>query len=235
MLEHFNKADQDFVKKIKNSVGKRHLTKFLDLNQQSIVNKFIPNAVFYGGYQGSEMKRASFSRTDDFKISCFKITCDERFGTLTHRSVLGSVLGLGIEKDNVGDIIIGEDSYIFIATEIDKYIEMNFISVDRFNIDLKLVDGSNLTRSENYKVVKITLKSFRLDIIISSVYNCSRNESKNLINKGYVRVNHRLVESISYIVKKGDLISVRQKGRFIFLDELGMSRKSNYFVSIGLY
>ncbi len=235
MLEHFNKEDQEFVKKIKNSIGKPHLTKFLDLNEQTIVSRIIPDANFYGGYAGSEMKRASFFESDDYKISCFKLVCDERFGKLTHRSILGSVLGLGIEKENIGDILVDDETHIFVTDEIKKYIVLNFTTVGKINIDLKLVDGSKLTRSENYKLIKVTLKSFRLDIIISSVYNCSRNESKNMINKGLVRVNHRLTENISYNVKQGDLISVRQKGRFIFLEELGMSRKSNYFVSIGLY
>ncbi|XMB66195.1 YlmH/Sll1252 family protein [Mycoplasmatota bacterium zrk1] len=235
MLEHFNKEDQEFVKRIRNLEGKNYLTKFLDINQQSIVGKIIPNAIFYGGYEKSELKRASSIGCDDFKITCFKIEYDRRYGKLNHRNILGSVLSLGIEKDNIGDIIIGDDIHIFVASEIERYIELNFIVVGKINITLIKVDGSNLLRNDDYKVIKVILRSFRLDNIISSVYNCSRNESKKLINKGFVRVNHKLIESVSYIVKKDDLISVRKKGRFIFLEEMGMTRKSNYFISVGLY
>ncbi|XMB85096.1 YlmH/Sll1252 family protein [Mycoplasmatota bacterium WC44] len=235
MFEHFNKEDKEFVKKILNLKGKYVLTKFLDLNQQDIVNRILPDAVFYGGYENAESKRAIVSDLEEYNITCYKIKYDKRFGVLKHRNILGSVMSLGIEKNNIGDIVIEDDIFIFIASEIKKYFELNFTQIGKINIEIIEVDGSNIVKKENYSIKKVFSSSLRLDNIVSTVYNCSRNESKNLINKGFVRINHRLIENISYSISKNDLVSVRTKGRFIILDEIGRSKKDNYILNIGIY
>lgn len=231
-LDHFNEEDKDFVKKVAHLNG-YFLTKFLDLNQQAIVQSLHPDASFYGGYQNSEMKRAS-GGVDDFKITCLKLEYDKRFKDINHRNILGSLLALGIEKDNIGDIIVAENTYVFVAEEIKDYIMMN-LTINNLEVGFIEVDGSKIEYTPQLTQKKVFTQSLRLDSVVANVYNMSRNESKSLIQKGFIRVNHKLIENPTYQLKESDLVSVRKKGRFLVLEDIGKSRKDRHILNIGIY
>ena len=71
---------------------------------------------FDGGYQGAERARAMLrhrdfaGRTEDFGIACVEATWNGQFARLTHRDVLGAVMGLGIEREMIGDILPASDA-----------------------------------------------------------------------------------------------------------------------------
>lgn len=231
-LEHFNDEDREFAKKVANLNG-YFLTKFLDLNQQAIIKSIHPDVNFFGGYVNSEMKRA-ISYDGDFQIKSYEIVYDKRFKEINHRNILGSVLALGIQKDNIGDIIVADKTYIFIASEIKDYIELN-MKVNNLEVELIEVNCVNMEYYPQLTEKKVFANSIRLDNIVSNVYNCSRNESKTLVTKGLVRVNHKLITNPSHSLKVEDLVSVRKKGRFKLLEIIGTSRKDKIILNIGIY
>lgn len=231
-LEHFNEEDQEFAKRIARLPG-YFLTKFLDLNQQQIVKSFHPEAEFFGGYKNAEMKRA-ISYDGDYNITVFKLTYDKRYKDINHRNILGSVLALGIEKENIGDIIVQDETYLVVASEIKDYIEMN-LKVNNLEVQLAEVQIEDMEFYPDLTEKKVFTQSLRLDNIVSNVYNMSRNESKLLIQKGFVRINHRLITNPSYELKEQDLVSVRKKGRFVILEYIGTSRKDKNILNIGIY
>lgn len=231
LLEHFNSEDSVFIKKVA-KLG-YFLTKFLDLNQQAIIKQFHPDVTFFGGYVNSEMKRA-MSYVGDFSITAYELIYDKRYKEINHPNILGSLLALGIQKDNIGDIIVADKTIIFVANEIKDYIKMN-LKVNNLDVDLIEVNCENM---EYYPVLtekKVFANSIRLDNIVSNVYNCSRNESKTLISKGLVRVNHKLITNSSFSLKVDDIVSVRKKGRFKLLNVIGTSRKDKIIMNIGIY
>ncbi len=231
-LEHFNEEDQEFAKRVARLPG-YFLTKFLDLNQQQIVQSFHPETIFFGGYKNAEMKRA-MSYDGDFNITVFKLKYDKRYKDINHRNILGSVLALGIEKENIGDIVVRDETYLVVASEIKDYIQMN-LKVNNLDVELETVHIEDMEFFPELTEKKVFTQSLRLDNIVSNVYNMSRNESKTLIQKGFVRINHRLIENPSYEVKEKDLISVRKKGRFVVLEFIGTSRKDKNILNIGIY
>ncbi len=231
MFDHYNSEDTEFIKKVA-KLG-YFLTKFLDLNQQAIIKQIHPDVLFFGGYKNSEMKRA-MSYDGDFSITAYELKYDQRYKEINLPNILGSLLALGIQKDNIGDIIVSDKTYIFVATEIKDYIEMN-LRVNNLDVDLIEVNCENM---EYYPVLtekKVFMNSIRLDNIVSNVYNCSRNESKILISKGLVRVNHKLITNTSFSLKVLDIVSVRKKGRFKLLEIIGTSRKDKIIMNIGIY
>ncbi len=231
-LDHFNSEDQEFAKKVANLSG-YFLTKFLDLNQQAILKSLHPDVMFFGGYKNSEMKRG-ISYDGDYSITCYELVYDKRFKDITHRNILGSVLALGIEKDNIGDIIVSDKTYIFVASEIKDYIEMN-LRINNLEVELIEVNVQNMEYNPQLTEKKVFTQSIRLDNLVANVYNMSRNESKSLVLKGYVRVNHKLITNPSHVLKEKDLVSVRKKGRFLLLEEIGTSRKDKHIINIGIY
>ena len=65
----------------------------------------------WGGYHEAERIRVAFTSSDydgpvDFKMTALKVTWDERYRLIGHRDVLGSLMGLGIERSVLGDILM---------------------------------------------------------------------------------------------------------------------------------
>ena len=80
------------------------------------------NTVLYGGYEDAERLKVGFFPYYDegdytsFPISYVEVTYNGKYSkTLTHREFLGSVLGLGITRDKVGDIYIQNEKAVIMV------------------------------------------------------------------------------------------------------------------------
>ena len=64
-----------------------------------------------GGYHEAERIRVAFARNDydgpvDFGLTALKVTWDDRYRLIGHRDVLGALMGLGIDRAVLGDILM---------------------------------------------------------------------------------------------------------------------------------
>ncbi len=100
---------------------KFRLSGFLDPYGQEIAETVAANypglrVDFGGGYQGAERARAMYIHEDfagtpaGFDIACLKASWNGQFARLSHRDVLGALMGLGIERDRLGDLLVTADS-----------------------------------------------------------------------------------------------------------------------------
>jgi len=153
---------------------------------------------------------------------------------INHRDVLGSLMGLGIVREKVGDIIIGEGYVqIFVKRDIAEFLEINFIKVKRSTIEPKIVGLDEIRdRVQEFKEINTTVKSLRLDAVASSGFNVPRNKAAKDIKAGKVKVNHIYVESSSHQLSEGDLISYRGQGRIILTDIGSLSKKDRIRIEI---
>ena len=110
---------------------------FLNLNEQNLVTgqaARFPGIVMesQGGYHGAERQMIAFYPTDlgfywEYPICCLKIEPKAvKFSeALTHRDYLGTILGLGVERSVIGDILVKEHgAWMFCHNKIaDFYYE----------------------------------------------------------------------------------------------------------------
>ncbi len=75
----------------------------------------------------------------------------------------------------------------------------------------------------------------RIDNLISKVCCISRNTSQELIKKGFVKLNHRLIEKNTKQCSINDIISVMKYGRFKILEQVGTSKSGKAVINIGMY
>ena len=177
----------------------------------------------YGGYEKAERKLIYiypfYLVEEDINkpIKAIKISGNFKFRKISHRDYLGSLLGLGIKREKIGDILIHENfCQVVVCEDICDYIVLNLDKVGKNTVNIEEIDLSELIYSESeYKEVNFTVSSNRLDSIISGVYNMSRQESSNYINSEKVFVDYEKIISVSKEIKENSLISVRGKGRFI--------------------
>lgn len=157
-------------------------------------------------------------------------------GKYSHRDFLGSVLSLGINREKVGDILIHENyTQVVIKNEISDFVMISLDKISKENIKVKEIPLIDIKKGNvEYKDICVTVPSLRLDAIISSCWNLSRQYSQKLIKSDKVKVNWEPIDKASKEVSKGDLISTRGYGRFILYSIDGISRKGRIKIMIRL-
>ena len=228
-----------FKKRIDSLISKSYsggvtLLNFLDEAKLGIIKlafKNIKDINLYleGGFLNADNVRAIISPYDvsknDFKIVIYKIKYNKKFYEINHRSILGSLMGLGIKREFIGDIVLTDnDAYFACCEEISSYIKDNLKFIGKAPIEL-IKEDIIIENVVKYSEKVEFLSSLRLDVFIAAAYNFSRNEAHEYIINGLVYINHILIQNPSEILKLGDEISVRGKGR-CKLKEIGGFSKS---------
>lgn len=192
---------------------------------------------FFGGYPDAEyMMLGIFPdwmmfEDDDFPVSAVDVTMKEE---TEHRAVLGSVLGLGIKREKIGDLIVHGDVIQIVASRsMAEYIALHLRRVGRHPAEACVIEvGSLSPKAPEYEAVTATVKSLRLDSVVASGFNMSRGKAADLIRQERVKVNYRFVTSVSHALKAGDMISVRGKGRLLYDGDDGTTRKDRIRVRL---
>ena len=89
----------------------------------------------FGGYHEAERVRIAFQRVDydgpvDFSESLLSVTWDGRYRLIGHRDVLGSLMGLGIDRSVTGDILMqGAGCQIVVDSAMKDWLMDNFKKV----------------------------------------------------------------------------------------------------------
>lgn len=223
-------------------------TSFLGLSEQSVLKAVLNETrceyTLFGGAPDTERVIARFGSRDEvgydqlFPIKCILISPKSKRFTekLTHRDYLGTLMGLGIERDTLGDIVIREEgTYLFCQEDIAPYIKDNLFRVRHTEVNAEITDA--LPEGELYhtREVKVQVASPRADAIISRVFSLSREDSLTLFKRGLVYRNGAELSSPSKQIVPGDIVSVRGFGRFIFVECTGTTRRGRENISIKLY
>ncbi len=201
-------------------------TEFLTLSEQDTLSTLrlpVPYSL-HAGYPDGERKLAAFGSEELFgcaypsPIVCVKIApASQKFAeALTHRDFLGALMGLGVRREVMGDILILDNvGYLFCLETIAPYIIDSLCEVRRTAVRCALSEPPD-GLLQPPPITSAIIASERLDAIISAVYQLSRSGGKELIQQGRVFINSRLVQNASAALFPGALISVRGKGRFIY-------------------
>ncbi len=172
-----------------------------------------------GGYEQAERKRILFTFGDaswltDDEIVLFR---GEAKGVrFQHREILGSLMGLGLDRGKFGDIVIHDDFFfIFMIREVEKYVLSQLLEIGRERIRGEFVSLEALVHEEEAGEKKrCSAASFRLDAVVAALIPTNRTRAQEMIKQERVKINHRMEKKASYLVSPGDLISIRGTGRF---------------------
>lgn len=154
---------------------------------------------------------------------------------LEHRQVLGSLIGLGIKRDVIGDIRPGRQGiYVAVAQEIADYLVREWRQAGREKIQVQRVQGDLDLLPDPGEERRITVSSSRLDAVAASSFNVSRTVFQEYIAQGKVKRNDLVVTKADMEVRTGDLISCRGYGRICLLDS-NETRKGRIAWNVLLY
>jgi RNA-binding protein YlmH len=208
------------------SRGIRQYSDFLSLSGQDVLlrMRLESKVTLIGGFETAERRIACFEPNDcDYEqeppITCVCIEpISQKFADrLTHRDFLGSLIGLGIRREVLGDIVIHENrGYLICAEDISGYIIDTLKKVKHTDVKCYAVDNPPKVSTALPDISRVVIASERIDAVVAAVFNVSRSDSQDLFTQGKVFIKGMLTESLTAAPKQGDIVSVRGLGRFIY-------------------
>ena len=216
---------------------------FLNEKEQFLIRGHLSYASdrlsFFGGYEGAQrtVMRASAYEADssDYPIVklCYKFRASD---SPSHRDFLGALMGLGIERDCVGDIIVSDGfAAVFVKDEIRGFVESELTKVGR--IGIRLIDESecDISFDKSTELKSIIVSSLRLDAVVAAVAGMSRDKAASTILSGRVFVNYSEAKKSSLLLKPDDILTVRGCGKYIIKEQSGSTKKGRLKISVEHY
>ena len=204
-----------------------------------------PGLHSFGGYPDAERRMLvylpeymdeSALLEDGSPVVCLRATyyaTDE----LSHRDLLGALMGVGISRETVGDICVGKGSCDFFVTqEIAPYVLQNFTSAGRTKLHIQAIPLPDAQIPEpEVKEIRDTLASLRLDSVISSGFRIGRSLAAQYIAAGKAAIDGLPCEKPDKAVTEGVKISVRGLGKIKLRSVGGQTKKGRISITIDRY
>jgi len=214
---------------------------FLDERQAEVVRRYLAadkTSVWelYGGHGDAERLMLGVFADEDvqsyrgFPIEAvaFRFRKDVR---LTHRDILGCLMGCQIAREKIGDILCADGLAVaFITSELAAFVAQTISKIGREGVKTEYPYDGDLPVFREYETITGTVASPRADAVLKLLLSCSREQAATYITSMLVSVDHQPCHSVSVTLKEGQTISVKGKGRFIVDDLSGTSAKGRVIV-----
>lgn len=156
---------------------------------------------------------------------------------LRHSDILGSLFGLNISNEVFGDIIIYNGKYyVYLIDEISDFVKDNLNMIGSNYVKLKEVDLDTLNYyKREFKDYSLIVSSNRIDTVVSRIIGTSRDKVKEKIKNKEIILNYEVLSNNSYVLKEGDVFSIRKYGKYKFMGIEKMTKKDNYIINLKKY
>lgn len=202
--------------------------------------------VLFGGYPEAERKlwaflpdwleEATWQDGEDCPVCALQVKVHGS-ANLTHRDYLGSLMGLGLTREKIGDILLtGDGAQVLVLRETLPILLAQWEKAGRYPVKLSEIPLSDLTPSQGeVKKVRATVAALRLDAVLASGFSTSRSKASQLVSAGRVSVNHRECMKSDRTVEQGDVLSCRGLGKCVVKEVLGQSKKGRIMLVLERY
>lgn len=209
---------------------KNILTRFYDIKFEFCSLNEMPErqiAYFYPPYM-------EFEEVENV-LSAVKIEPNNKDAELNHRDYLGSILSLGVDRENIGDIVFDKDiAYVPVVKPMDVFLQHNLQKIKNTKVSVSVQE--NLPRTEiEFEERMINVPSMRLDAVVSGVLKLSREKAQNIIQSGLVRVNFEETKNNSKQVEEKTILSIRGFGKYKIDEFISETKKKRLLLKILKY
>ena len=139
------------------------------------------------------------------------------FVRLSHRDFMGSLLGMGIERSVIGDIVVTdtESAVVMCDSKIADFLINEWTEVGHDKVRCsRVTPGEDFAPERKYAPISDTVASARLDCIVAALCNLSRERARVCVVSGLCELNYECEERPDREVVPPALISVRGYGKF---------------------
>ena len=193
----------------------------------------------FGGYEGSERNRLfllpdymavedelnaeligeNYSEIVGEAVCAVKI-CGSGYKKLTHRDYMGSLLGLGVERGVIGDIVVVDDysAVVFCDPKMSVFFVNELKKVGNDTVKTVAFDiPRGFANDRKFQPISDTVASARFDCVVSALTGLAREKAQNVIRIGDAELDYFTEERNDRTVSEGSVISVRGYGKFVIV------------------
>ena len=201
---------------------------------------------FEGGWPDAERKVLCLEPEGSYgeaPICCVRLQCRALPGAAlpAHKDYLGSLMGLALKREALGDIVLPEDqpgtAYVFALEPAAQLICRELFQAGHTELTtalLPLEEVPQFPQAER-EVRSATVSSLRLDAVLAAMLRCSRGQAAELITAGRVEINHLPADKPHAPVDEDDVFTVRGNGRFRLTALPGKSKKDRSIIEFFQY
>ena len=222
-------------------------TKFLDLHEAQLARRLLEamgdrSGRFWGGHADAERQVLLFlpewmeeipTEGEDCPLAA--IRCLRSKGdNLTHRDYLGSLMGLGLQRNGIGDILVGDHGAdIIVLRELAPFLCMNYGQAGRKHLSVEQIALSRvIIPQQTVTWLRDTVASMRLDAVTAAMFRLSRAKAADAVRAGRVFVNQQECLRPDREIAVHDRITLRGMGRGEVDAILGESKKGRIVITM---
>jgi len=222
-------------------------TPFLSTAQQEAALRLLnaaghPRHLFSGGWADAERKVLAllpdWQEEETWESPLTALRCTWQSGeNLTHRDFLGSVLGQGLDREKIGDILIRPGVCdIIVFQEVSRYLLQNLTGAGRVKLHVEEIGLEEVEPPlTETKLIHDTVNSLRLDAVMATGFAIGRSRAAELISGGKVELNHRPCVKGDKLVEQGDVLTCRGLGKCVVKEVGGLSKKGRTILTMERY
>ena len=210
----------------------------LAMCEAALKSNWVGKFVTMGGYPDAERRMIAFGVDDadeaypPFEALVFNYPSDAE---LSHRDFLGSLMALGIKRELLGDILVGNGRTVVFVCDAAVPLVKEMTKVGKCGVKITDDFTEKDIPKQEYDEMRSTVASLRLDAVVSTALRLSREKSAELIKSKGVMHNRVMTFSPSEKVSEGDRFSVRGFGKFELSEVGGQSKKDRQFITVRKY
>lgn len=222
-------------------------TEFLSPREQAMAEAVLRAAgvrsgyAFDGGYEAAERKVLLFlpdwAEGEQGELAFLRADFHGPDSALTHRDILGSLMGLGVVRERVGDILVSPHSAdIVAAPPLREFFLREWDQAGRVKLTVTEIGREALCVPQTQvKVIRDTVSSLRLDAVTATAFSMSRGRAAELIAAGKVSLDHVPCLKGDKPVGEGAVITARGLGKAKLAGVGGLSKKGRTGITVERY
>lgn len=187
----------------------------------------------WGGYNDAERKKIFFlpeyAESVDSYASLLEFGFEDELATLValgsgyrkigHRDFLGALLGLGLRREVLGDILIldgdAPSALIICEKSVAEFIKNELKKVGSDTVKLRDFELSgDFCPERRFLHMSDTVASARADCVVAALCNLSREKARAAIEDGLLEVEYEKEERADRIISAPAVLSIRGLGKF---------------------
>ena len=154
---------------------------------------------------------------------------------LTHRALLGTLMGQQIKREMLGDLIAGKGKAVVFADErIERVLATQIDRIGGIGVTVKK-GFDPIDNQARFKELRGTLSSLRLDAAVAMLAGTGREKATLLISQGLVSVGHIEEKKNDRRLSEGDVVIIRHTGKFRLREIGGLTKKGRTVVIFDQY
>ena len=155
----------------------------------------------------------------------------------SHRDFLGAILGLGLTREKIGDLLVGEGvCQVLLLREVERVLLTQLSQVGRARVKVTACPLAELRPPEQKtRTIRDTVAALRLDAVASTGFSLSRSKMAALISSGKLTLNGRECDKPDRLVEEGAVLTCRGLGKCVLTEVNGASKKGRVMIVMERY